>query len=45
MFNKNLEYGDTSEALRYLLEIYDRLGYTFQKEGIQDRIRKLGAGL
>lgn len=45
MFNKHLEYGDTSESLRYLLDIYDRLGYTFQKEGIQDRIRKLGAGL
>lgn len=44
LFNKNLEYGDNLEALRYLMDIYDRLGYTFQKEGVQERIRKLNSG-
>ncbi len=42
MFLKNLEYGDNLDSLDYLFDIYDRLGYTFQKEGIQERIRKLG---
>ena len=42
MFVKNLEYGDNLDSLDYLYDIYDRLGYTFQKEGIQERIRKLG---
>lgn len=45
MFNKNLEFGENVESLRYLLDIYDRLGYAFQKEGIQERIRKAGAGM
>lgn len=41
MFERNLESGDNLESLRYLLEIYDRLGYAFQKEAIQERLRKL----
>jgi len=41
MFEKSLEYGEDEDALLYLYDIYERMGYTFQKEGIKERLRKL----
>jgi tetratricopeptide (TPR) repeat protein len=41
MFEKRLEYGEHEDSLLYLLDIYDRLGYAFQKDKIQERLKKV----
>jgi len=39
MFEKVLKIKEDRTTLEYLIRIYDRLGYTFQKEKTQDRLR------
>lgn len=41
MFEKRLEYNEDEESLLYLVDIYERLGYAFQRDKIKERLRKI----
>lgn len=41
MFEKRLEFNEDEESLLYLVDIYERLGYAFQRDKMKERLKKI----